>query len=88
MAAGIIKIKAIQLQFLLNHSSLKERFNTRTNTMERSPQGKIRNEEGFVDGAIDKAFIKEKDKNNLPMIPYFYQIYLHMLFIKSGKLAT
>jgi len=34
------------------------------------------------------VFIKEKDKNNLAMIAYFYYTYLHMLFTKSGKLKT
>ncbi len=86
MAAGMINTKAIQLQFLLNHASSRARLRTNTNTIDKSPHGNIRKEEGLVDGAMFRVFIKEKDKNNLLMIAYFYYTYLHPLFAKSAKL--
>lgn len=47
IAAGIMSTNAIQLQFLLNHSLFSVRFNPSTSTIERSPQGNIRKEEGL-----------------------------------------
>ena len=87
MAAGMINTNAIQLQFLLNHASSSARLSASTNTIDKSPHGNIKNEEGLDDGAMSKVFIKEKDKNNLAMIAYFYYTYLHPLFIKTGKLT-
>lgn len=72
MAAGIINTRAIQLQFLLNHASSSARLSTSTSTIDKSPHGKIKNEDGLDDGAMIKSFIKQKDKNNLATIAYFY----------------
>jgi len=52
MAAGIINTRAIQLQFLLNHSLSSTRFKSSTRMIDMSPQGKIRNIEGFEVGRI------------------------------------
>ncbi len=49
IAAGMISTKAIQLQFLLNHSLLSVRFKPSTSTIESSPQGNIRKVEGLRD---------------------------------------
>lgn len=72
MAAGIISTKAIQLQFLLNHSSFKKRFNAKTSTIENNPQGKTKNVDGFVDGVRIQCLFEQKGKNYLAMIAYFY----------------
>jgi len=32
--------------------------------------------------------MKQKDKNYLPMMAYFYFTYLHLLFIKTGKFMS
>jgi len=82
MAAGMISTNAIQLQFLLNHASFNERLSTSTNTIDKSPQGNIKNEEGLDDGAMINIFIRQKDKNNLAMIAYFYYTYLHRYLLK------
>jgi len=37
----------IQLQFLPNQLSLSVKFNTKTNTIEKSPQGNNKKEDGF-----------------------------------------
>jgi hypothetical protein len=55
MAAGIIKTRAIQLQFLLNQASLSVKFKIMISTMDRSPHGNIKNEEGLEAGCGDMA---------------------------------
>jgi hypothetical protein len=47
IAAGITNTSMIQLQFFPNQLSLSVKFNTNTNTMEKSPHGNNKNEEGF-----------------------------------------
>ena len=62
IAAGMINTNAIQLQFLLNHASFNETLSTRTNTIDKSPQGNIKNEEGLVLGAMVKILLRRKIK--------------------------
>jgi hypothetical protein len=62
IAAGMISTIAIQLQFLLNQASSSARLRISTSTIDKSPQGNIKNEEGLDDGAMIKIFSKEKDK--------------------------
>lgn len=57
MAAGMISTNAIQLQFLLNHASLSARLSTSTKTIDKSPHGNIKNEEGLDDGAMIQFFV-------------------------------
>jgi len=60
MAAGMINTKAIQLQFLLNHSSLNVKLRTSTNTIDNNPHGNKRKVEGLEDEAgIKKWFVKK-----------------------------
>jgi hypothetical protein len=86
IAAGMINTNPIQLQFLLNHASSSARLSTRTKTIDKSPHGNIKNDEGLDDGAMVKFFLWQKDKNYLATIAYFYYRYLHSLFVKSIKL--
>jgi hypothetical protein len=51
----MININVIQLQFLPNHVSFNARFKTRINTIDKSPQGNKRNEEGFFE--VETAMI-------------------------------
>jgi hypothetical protein len=62
MAAGMINTSAIQLQFLLNHASSSARLSTRTNTIDKSPQGNIKNEEVLEVGAMIKVLLGRKIK--------------------------
>ena len=88
IAAGMISTNAIQLQCSLNHASLNARLSTNTNTIESNPHGKIRNEDGLLDGiAMIRSFGWQKDKNNLLMIAYFYYTYLPVFRSKSGILS-
>jgi len=56
----MISSKAIQLQFLLNHSSFRERLSISTNTIDNNPHGNIKKEEGLVDGDMMKSFYKRE----------------------------
>jgi len=47
IAAGIINTKAIQLQFLLNHSLLSVKLSKSTRMIEKSPQGNSKKVEGL-----------------------------------------
>lgn len=49
IAAGMIKTKAIQLQFLLNQALLRVRFSKMIRTIDINPQGNNRNVEGLRD---------------------------------------
>jgi len=62
IAAGMINTNAIQLQFLLNHASFNEMLSTRTNTIDKSPQGNIKNEEVLEVGAMIKILLGRKIK--------------------------
>jgi hypothetical protein len=53
----MINTNAIQLQCLLNHSSLSARLRPNTKTIDKSPHGNIKNEEGLDDGAMSKFFV-------------------------------
>jgi len=58
----MINTNAIQLQFLLNHASFNETLSIRTNRIDKSPHGNIKNEEVFEVGAMIKILIRRKIK--------------------------
>jgi hypothetical protein len=58
----MINTNAIQLQFLLNQASFNEILSTRTNTIDKSPQGNIKNEEVLEVGAMIKILLGRKIK--------------------------
>ena len=64
MAAGIINTSDIQLQFLLNQSLSSTKFKSSTRMIDISPQGKIRNIEGFEVGRIGFGLILTRKVEN------------------------
>ena len=61
IAAGITSTSMIQLQFFPNQLSLSVKFNTKTNTIEKSPHGNNKKVEGLdEDIAIVVSFGKLK----------------------------
>ena len=64
MAAGIINTSDIQLQFLLNQSLSSTRFKSSTRMIDISPQGNMRNMEGFEDSRIGFGLILTRKVEN------------------------